>query len=150
MTVSLFSGEQSASLAGGIHATDLERLAKNLAAYTLAVVGDNDALQYLRARSGRFGTIPVAAIPGVNATADAALNGWATENAREDAYAKYQGAITQRKDLGETLVGIGAAAGGLSAGLIAEGTALQTSALPDWVLWGGVGVIALILLRRGR
>lgn len=147
MTLALFSGIESSALLGGINATDVERLGKNLAAYTLAIAGDDGALQYLRARSGRYGTIPVPAVPGVNATADAALNGWATERARNDAYSKYQGAITKRKELGETLVGIGAAAGGVSASLIAEGTSLQ-SGVPPWLLWAGLAVAAFWLLRR--
>ena len=148
MTVALFSGIEAGALGTGL--VDVERKAKNLAAYALAIAGDNNALQWLRARSGRYGTIPVDVIPGVQPVADSALNGWSSEPARDDAFSKYQDAIVQRRKLGETLVGIGAAAGTVSAGLVAEGAELQASAagIPPWALWAGLGLAAFWLFRR--
>lgn len=75
---SLFSGNSK----------DPGRLQANANAYGDAVAGDPSAVTYLKARSGRFGTIPIS--PVWHGDPDSPLGGWATDKAKNDAYAKYQ------------------------------------------------------------
>lgn len=83
--VSIFQGVQS--LLGG--SSDPERLAANQRAYDAAIQGDDNALEYLRARSIQNSNVSV---PGYGT-----VSGWATATARADAAAKYQQAKQVRE-----------------------------------------------------
>lgn len=83
--VSILQGIQS--LSGG--AGDAPRLAANQAAFDLAIQGNDNALQYLQARSVKD---VIQNVPGYGS-----IGGWATDTARADAAAKYQQALQVRK-----------------------------------------------------
>lgn len=68
-----------------------ERLPKNQAAYDLAVQGKQNALEFLKYRSGRYG---VSAFIGEPINLDQ-VGGWGTAPARDDAWNKYQGALAK-------------------------------------------------------
>lgn len=68
---------------------DGERLAANKAAYDAAIAGDDDALLFLRQRSGNYGTTLV---PGYGE-----VGGWATDTARSDANKKYNQVVGVRQ-----------------------------------------------------
>lgn len=61
---------------------DGERMAANAAAFEAAKQGDENALMFLRQRSGNYGTTLV---PGYGE-----IGGWATAEAKADASAKFQ------------------------------------------------------------
>lgn len=67
---------------------DPGRLASNANAFADASNGDPSALTYLKARSGRFGTIAIT--PPWRGDPVSPLGGWATSKAKDDAYSRYQ------------------------------------------------------------
>lgn len=68
---------------------DPERLAKNAEAYKLAIAGSQAALDFLKYRSGRYGTIEYIPAP-INA---GPIGGWATDVAKADALRLYNSAL---------------------------------------------------------
>lgn len=131
-------------LFGGV-SKDPERLGKNAAAYDLALSGHAAALDFLKARSGRFGLLPVGVVPGVNLTANATLGGWGTELARDDAYARYQDAVNRLAGGAVTPSTPGAGAFGPSTTLVPAGTGSGS----DLLLWVALGAAAVFLFRKG-
>ncbi len=91
--VTLLSSAQS--LLGG---KDGERQAANKAAYQAAIAGDDNALLFLKQRTGSYG---VALVPGYGE-----IGGWATDAAKRDAQTMYDAAIKYRQ-VGEVVAGIG-------------------------------------------
>lgn len=79
------------SLFGG-NSKDPGRLASNASAYADAQAGDPSAVTYLKARSGRFGTIPIS--PVWHGDPASPLGGWATSKAKDDAFTKYNAVTT--------------------------------------------------------
>jgi len=75
------------SLAGDTK--DPLRLQMNQNAYQAALGGNIDALQYLKGRSGNFGTVDCGSYRDQTQTSSQ-CGGWATATAEKDALAKYQ------------------------------------------------------------
>jgi len=72
------------------NAKERERLQKNMDAYKLATNGRQDAMEYLKYRSGRYGT---ASSIGPSWEGGGPVGGWATQTARDDAWRLYQNAL---------------------------------------------------------
>lgn len=83
----------------GGNSKDPGRLAANASAFSDAQAGDPSAVTYLKARSGRYGTIPIT--PPWHGDPDSPLGGWATSKAKDDAFTKYN-AVAQSTPYVET------------------------------------------------
>lgn len=114
---------------------DPERYKRNQAWYEAAVAGDQDALLALKGMSGRFGLIPKGEPPG--GSKYCACSGWATEGTRNDAYKKYQDAVSRLS--GGSASGTGSGGGS---------TATSGAAGTDWLLWLALAAGAFFVLRR--
>lgn len=86
--------QSSGAIAGllGGHPKDQERYAANRAAYEAALGGDDNALLFLKQRTGQYG---VAQVPGYGEIGE-----WATDGPIADAKVKYNAALAARR--GET------------------------------------------------
>ncbi|MEW5918822.1 MAG: hypothetical protein AB1762_20640 [Gemmatimonadota bacterium] len=87
------AGPLVGGLLGG-NRKDVERLTANKTAYDAALAGDNNALLFLKQRTGEHGVVTV---PGYGQ-----IGGWATDAAKNDAKVKYSAALAARR--GETAV----------------------------------------------
>ena len=127
------------------HPLDKSRLAANNTAFMLAQQGNTTALQYLKARSGRYGTIVMdAAVPTLSVTKGMPLSGWATSSTCADAAQKY-----------DTLVASGAGTGAPApkasgvASVLSFGPSGGTSSASMPLLLG-VGLLGAVLLMKRR
>lgn len=77
------------SLFGG-NSKEQARIQANIDAYKLAAAGRQDAMEYLKYRSGRYGT---AQSIGPAWEGGGPVGGWATQTARDDAWRLYQSAL---------------------------------------------------------
>lgn len=69
---------------------EAQRIQANIDAYKLAASGRQDAMEYLKYRSGRYGT---ATSIGPQWEGGGPVGGWATQTARDDAWRLYQSAL---------------------------------------------------------
>lgn len=121
------------SIAGGVFkdSKDPGRLSGNSQAYAAALAGDTEALKYLQGRSGRFGSVATTYTLGDKSP----IGPWATQATKDDAYAKYQSALSKLSGVSSTphipSFGGGPVIAGLSTGplLIAGVAALGIFAL---------------------
>lgn len=113
----------------GGNSKDPGRLATNAAAYGDAQAGDASAVTFLKARSGRYGTIPIS--PPWHGDPASPLGGWATSKAKDDAFAKYN-AVSQSVPYVQTT----------SAGAT---VALPTAAKPIAAAVGGIPTSTLLV-----
>jgi hypothetical protein len=72
------------------HPKDAERFKRNGVAYQQAVQGQQNALEYLKYRSGRYG---IAQSIGYPYNTEGPVGGWATQSAKDDAFKLYQAAL---------------------------------------------------------
>lgn len=70
--------------------TDATRFQRNLEAYKAAVAGYQNALEFLKYMSGRFGTGNIGPFPGWSGGIG---GGWATQAAKDDAWRLYNSAL---------------------------------------------------------
>lgn len=127
------------------HPKDKSRLAANNTAFMLAQQGNTTALQFLKARSGRYGTIVMdAAVPTLGITKGMPVSGWATSSTCDDAGQKY-----------DTLVASGSGTGAPAptasgaASLLSFGSSGGTSSASMPLLLG-LGVLGAVLLSKRR
>lgn len=106
---------------------DPGRLAANERYYKLALQGDEDALEFLKARSGQFGLIDV--------EGQGKIEGWGSEKAKADAFTKYEDA---RKAMEARAAAPSGAGAPLPDGAVTTGTDLPVTvpdAVPETAPW---------------
>lgn len=115
------------SLFGGGKETDRinqNKQAEQIALSDPGVAGDT-AQRFLQCRSGRFGICQIEGYPDE-------IGGWATQTAKDDAYARYQNVAAHRGSLGTTTVS----------------TPIGTASASNAGLVAAAGIAALLLLRK--
>lgn len=115
---------------------DQERKAATDQAYNLAVAGDQNALLFLKQRTGNYGTVQV---PGYGL-----VGGWATDPAKQYASQRYQAALNELSLMGQV-----EKVGEQASGFI-KTTAREAGyeILPQWAVWGAVAVVAFLILSK--
>lgn len=136
------------------HPKDAERFKRNAQAYQLAAAGQQNALEYLKYRSGRYG---VAQSIGYPYQGEGPVGGWATQSAKDDAYKLYQAALSawgigvdEMPDGGGSTPADGGVTdpfGGPVQGLPPVTTTAQQSYVPLLI---GLGLVGALLARKRR
>lgn len=103
------------------HPKDKGRLRSNAIAYAAANSGNRGGAEYLKGRSGRFGSVKITvAVPELNVQVGDPRSGWATAKTRDDAYNKYLAVADKYAGLGGTL-GTQKISGEIGVGQVREG-----------------------------
>lgn len=139
------------------HPKDRERFRKNAEAYQLATSGHQNALEFLKYRSGRYG---IAQSLGAPYSAEGPVGGWATQSAKDDAWKLYNLALAQFGITPDEMPGGGGAVPGGDIGTTDPWGGGPVTTLPPVVSVGrqdytpllilaALGAVALVV-RRGR
>jgi len=127
------------------HPKDKGRLTANAKAYNSAISGNGVAVDYLKGRAGRFGSVPMLDNSMVaidkDAKQGAKVGGWATALAKDDAYTKYSDVAAAVPSA------VSQASGAYSPAPVQQASLF--GGIPAPVLIGG-GVLALVFLLRRK
>jgi hypothetical protein len=104
------------------HPKDAGRLRSNATAYALAVGGNRGAAEYLKGRSGKFGSVKITvAVPQLDLQVGDTRGGWATAKTRNDAYNKYLAVADSYAGLGGGQGATQKVSGDIGLGQVREG-----------------------------
>jgi hypothetical protein len=127
------------------HPKDAERFKANAEAYRLALAGQQNALQFLKYRSGRFG------VETIGAPYNGEVGGWATQSAKDDAWKLYQSALASWGIGEEEMPGGGGVNNGTSGGgQWVPGVKIlgEQSYAPLLLLGAGLAIVAAVSRKR--
>jgi len=122
------------AIAGAVDPKDKERFGRIDEAFRRAVAGDKAALEWLKYRTGQFGT--AASIPGAPFDSSGPVGGYGSAESRAYAQLNYNRAIAQLNLMGqvETI--------GEKVAPVIKETAREAGyeILPRWAIWAGVAL----------